>query len=99
MSSIRNNKNIQSAVSSAVFIGLRAEHCSVSELFATRFVSDEGLDLIESINELKQQNAVLTEKLNNLRLSDLVDVKVDTVSQGDTLVYQNDLWQPAEITP
>ena len=98
MSSVRNNKNIQSAVSSAVFVGLRAEHCHVSELFVTRLTSDDGLDIIESLKQLQEQNALLTEKLNSLCLKDLSDVKVDEVFTGDTLVYQNNYWQPAETT-
>ena len=63
MSSLRNNKNIQSAIASAVFVGLRAEHCHVSELHATKFHSDEGLDVFTVVQELQERVAQLTEKL------------------------------------
>ena len=45
MASIRNNKNIQSAVASAVFVGLRAEHSHISKLHATNFYTDEDEDI------------------------------------------------------
>ena len=97
MSSLRNNKNIQSAIASAVFVGLRAEHCTVSELFATKFCNDDGLDVFTAIKELQEQVAQLTTKLDSLKLSDLQDVNISNVSNGDTLVSQDGVWQPAEL--
>ena len=97
MSSLRNNKNIQSAIASAVFVGLRAEHCHVSKLHATKFHSDEGLDVFTVVQELQERVAQLTEKLESLKLSDLKDVNVSNVSNGDTLVSNNSVWQPAEV--
>ena len=95
MSSLRNNKNIQSAIASAVFVGLRAEHCTVSELFATRFCNDDGLDVLTAIKELQEQVALLQSKLDTLKLSDLHDVSLTNASNGDTLVLNNGKWQPA----
>ena len=63
MSSLRNNKNIQSSVASGVFVGLRAAHSHVTELHVTKLHSD-----------------------------------VENVSAGDALVYQNEKWQPAELS-
>ena len=113
MSSLRSNKNIQSAVASAVFVGLRAEHSHITELHATKLLSDNDkpVNVFDTINGLKtlvdeltaqitillEKNTGLTETLEKLCMKDLVDVKVDTVSNGDALVFQNGQWQPAEL--
>ena len=113
MSSLRSNKNIQSAVASAVFVGLRAEHSHITELHATKLLSDndKSVNVFDTINGLKTQvdevtaqitillekNTGLSETLEKLCMKDLVDVKVDTVSNGDALVFQNGQWQPAEL--
>ena len=120
MSSLRNNKNIQSAIASAAFVGLRAEHCTVTELFSTAFHSDDGLDVFTTIKTLQEQVeelkltvttiktlqeevaglkltlTTLTAKIETLKLSDLKDVKLSNVSDGDTLVSNNGVWQAAE---
>ena len=103
MSSLRNNKNIQSAIASAAFVGLRAEHCTVTELFSTAFHSDDGLDVFTTIKTLQEEVAglkltltTLTAKIETLKLSDLKDVKLSNVSDGDTLVSNNGVWQAAE---
>ena len=113
MSSLRSNKNIQSAVASAVFVGLRAEHSHITELHVTKLFSDndKSVNVFDTINGLKTQvdeltaqitlllekNTGLSETLEKLCMKDLVDVKVDTVSNGDALVFQNGQWQPAEL--
>ena len=35
--------------------------------------------------------------LDTLALKDLTDVNISSVSQGNTLLYKNDTWQPAEL--
>ena len=97
MSGLRNNKNIQTAIASGVYVGLRAEHCHVSELHATKFHSDECVDIFGTIKQLQQQYSDLLAKVEGLRLSDLKDVNVTNVSNGDTLVLNNGVWQPAEM--
>ena len=104
MASIRNNKNIQSAVASAVFVGLRAEHSHISKLHATNFYTDEDEDIFETIRTLKesvqhltQQNSELIEKMDKLSLVDLKDVNILNAANGDALVFQNGSWQPAEL--
>ena len=97
MASLRNNKNIQTAIASGVYVGLRAEHCHVSELHATKFHSDECLDVFATIKQLQQQYSDLLAKVEDLKLSDLKDVNVTNVSNGDTLVLNNGVWQPAEM--
>ena len=113
MSSLRSNKNIQSAVASAVFVGLRAEHSHITELHTTKLFSDndKSVNVFETINDLKtrveelttlvgtllEKNTGLTETLEKLCMKDLADVKVDTVPNGDALVFQNGQWQPAEL--
>ena len=107
MSSLRNNKNIQSSVASGVFVGLRAEHSHITELHATKLHSDNDQsdnvfdtvrDLKTQCNELQQKFDDLLTKVTNLKLKDLVDVNVETVSSGDALVFQDDKWQPAELS-
>ena len=49
-------------------------------------------------SELLQQVNELVSKVTNLKLQDLVDVNVENVSAGDALVYQNEKWQPAELS-
>ena len=107
MSSLRNNKNIQSSVASGVFVGLRAEHSHITELHATKLYSDNDqsenvFDTVSNLktqcNELQQQFNDLLTKVSNLKLQDLVDVNVENVSTGDALVYQNEKWQPAEMS-
>ena len=107
MSSLRNNKNIQSSVASGVFVGLRAEHSHVTELHVTKLHSDvdNGENVFDTIRELKTQYSELLQQVNelvskvtNLKLQDLVDVNVENVSAGDALVYQNEKWQPAELS-
>ena len=97
MSNLRTHKNIQSAVSSAVFVGLCAEHGHVSKFFANEIHSEDGLDVLETIKQLQQEVSDLKTRLDELTLKDLKDVSVDEVSDGDALVYQNKMWQPAEL--
>ena len=97
MSNVRNNKNIQSAVASAVFVGLRAEHSHVSTLHVTNLFDDNDQNIFKTLEELKQQNAELKQRLDALVTTDLQDVAVENVSNGDVLVYQNGKWQPAEL--
>ena len=49
MSNLRTHKNIQSAVSSAVFVGLRAEHGHVSKFYANEIHSEDGLDVLDTV--------------------------------------------------
>ena len=97
MSNLRTHKNIQSAVSSAVFVGLRAEHGHVSKFYANEIHSEDGLDVLDTVKQLQQQVSELKTRLDEMTLKDLKDVTVDEVSDGDALVYQNKLWQPAEL--
>ena len=97
MSNVRNNKNIQSAVASAVFVVLRAEHSHVSTLHVTNLFDDNNQNIFKTLEELKQKNAELKQRLDALVTTDLQDVAVENVSNGDVLVYQNGKWQPAEL--
>ena len=97
MSGLRNNKNIQTAIASGVYVGLRAEHCHVSELHATKFHSDECVDIFATIKTLQEQYSNLLTTVKNLKLSDLEDVSVTNASNGDTLVLNNGVWQAAEM--
>ena len=97
MSSIRNNKNIQSAVASSQFVGLQAEICHVSDLFSTKFHSDDGMDVFATLKQLQAQYTELYLKVHSLKLTDLKDVQVSNVANGDTLVMNNGVWQPAEF--
>ena len=97
MSSIRNNKNIQSAISSGVFVGLRAEHCHVSELHSTKFHSDDGLDVFSTLKDLQEKYTQLLQKVESLKLSDLKDVNLTNAKNDDALVFHDNVWQPAEM--
>ena len=97
MSSLRTNKNLQSSISSAMFVGLTAEHCHFTELYASKIVSDAGVDVLDTINLLQAQLTEVQQKLDTLALTDLTDVNVSGVSQGDTLIFKNGAWQPAEL--
>ena len=97
MSGLRNNKNIQTAIASGVYVGLHAEHCHVSELHATKFHSDECVDIFATIKTLQEQYSNLLTTVKNLKLSDLDDVSVTNASNGDTLVLNNGVWQAAEM--
>ena len=97
MSSLQTNKNLQSSISSATFVGLTAEHCHFTELYASKIVSDLGIDVLDTINTLQEQLTELQQKLETLALNDLTDVNVSGVSQGDTLIFKNGAWQPAEL--
>ena len=86
---------------------MRAEHSHVTELHVTKLHSDvdNGENVIDTIRELKTQYSELLQQVNelvskvtNLKLQDLVDVNVENVSAGDALVYQNEKWQPAELS-
>ena len=68
MSSLRSNKNIQSAVASAVFVGLRAEHSHITELHATKLFSDndKSVNVFDTINGLKTQVDELTAQITIL---------------------------------
>ena len=97
MASIRTNKNIKSSISSAVFVGLRAEYCHFSELHATKMYTDSGINVIDTLIDLQQKVEELNKRLDSLALKDLADVNISSVSQGDTLLFKNDTWQPAEL--
>ena len=97
MSQLRNSKNVQCAASSAVYIGLKAEHLHASDMHATRLHSDDGIDVFETLLQLQTEVKVLTDRLNGLKLQDLSDVEVQNVGNGDALIYQDNLWRAIEI--
>ena len=59
MSQLRNSKNVQCAASSAVYIGLKAEHLHASDMHATRLHSDDGIDVFETLLQLQTEVKVL----------------------------------------
>jgi hypothetical protein len=96
---LRNTKNIQSAVSSNVFVGLCAETLHAIDMHATKFHSDDGVDIFAELTRLSEQVNELTDKLNNLTLKDLKDVDVNEVTDGDTLIYtENSQWKAATLS-
>ena len=97
MSQLRNSKNVQCAASSAVYIGLKAEHLHASDMHATHLHSDDGVDVFETLVKLQSEVKVLTDRLNTLKMQDLSDVDVKNVGNGDALIYQDNLWRAIEI--
>ena len=94
---MRNTKNVQSAISSNVFVGLRAETFHAIDMHANSFHSDEGLDVFQELKNLRLDIESLKETINNKKLKDLQDVNVDTVTEGEVLVYHNDKWTAGTI--
>ena len=99
MSNIRNSKNVQCAVSTGVFVGLKAEHFHASDMHATKLFSDEGVDVFDTLVSLSTRIDELQQRLDtfSLNLKDLKDVDVSNVSNGDTLVFQDNAWHAMEI--
>jgi hypothetical protein len=98
---LRNAKNVQSAVSSNVFVGLRAETLHAIDMHATKFHSDDGMDIFKELKQLKEEIEKCKTKLNTLKLNDLNDLKIDQQpTDGDTLVYSNDTqcWQVGTLS-
>jgi hypothetical protein len=98
---IRNTKNVQSSVSSNVFVGLKAETFHAIDMHAKNFFSDDGINVFKELRELKEELEILKEEIQKKTtvsvLKDLSDVNLDGVSEGDTLVYTNEQWKAGSV--
>lgn len=99
---MRHAKNVQSSITSEVFVGLRAETLHAIDLHADNLHDDEGNDVFNEIRTLKEQlQACIKEidelrtRLNALKLSELSDVSAESPSDGDALVFSSETstWQ------
>ena len=90
---LRNTKNVQSAVGSAIYVGLRAEHLHASDMHATQFFSDEGQDVFAEMKALRKEVEEMKATFN------LLDISGADVADGDVLVYSaiDKKWKPTEL--
>jgi hypothetical protein len=90
---LRNTKNVQSAVGSAIYVGLRAEHLHATDMHATNFHSDEGMDIFAEIKALREELEQTKAKLA------LFDIDAVDLAEGDVLVYSaaDKKWRPTEL--
>lgn len=105
--SLRQNKNIQSTLHSAAFVGIHAEHVHANKLFCGELHTDSGINVLQVLNELQKNVEQLKTELSSLdsvkdqllsmKLNNLVDVNVTNAKEGNALVYENGKWSAAEI--
>lgn len=105
MASTRTTKNVQTPIQSGVFVGLRAQHFHALDMHAEQFHDDNGNDifsqiqeLLREVSELKERMTGLQEKIGSLKLSDLCDTDTTGVSDGDALIFSENVWKPVAIT-
>lgn len=96
---LRSSRNVQSAVNSMAYIGLRAEHLHATNMHATHFYSDDGVDIFMELARLKEELETLKSSVTNMSLVKLSDVDTTDVSDGDVLIYKSaeNKWRAVEL--